>query len=57
MVLKIEENNEVLCTSSECGIEKIKGIHLNSITYGLNRIVWIIILEMILNIKVIYPIL
>lgn len=25
MVLKIEENNEVLCTSSECGIEKIKG--------------------------------
>ena len=39
------------------GIEKIKGIHLNSITYGLNRIVWIIILEMILNIKVIYPIL
>ena len=25
MVLKIEENNEVLCTSSEFGIEKIKG--------------------------------
>ena len=25
MVLKIEENNEVLCTSSECGTEKIKG--------------------------------
>lgn len=23
MVLKIEENNEVICTSSECGIEKI----------------------------------
>ena len=25
MVLKIEENNEVLCTSSATGIEKIKG--------------------------------
>lgn len=25
MVLKIEDNNEVLCTSSACGIEKIKG--------------------------------
>ncbi len=25
MVLKIEDNNEVLCTSSESGIEKIKG--------------------------------
>lgn len=25
MVLKIEENNEVICTSSEYRIEKIKG--------------------------------
>ena len=25
MVLKIEDSNEVLCTSSECGVEKIKG--------------------------------
>ena len=25
MVLKVEENNEVLCTSSQCGVEKIKG--------------------------------
>ena len=25
MVLKIEDSNEILCTSSECGVEKIKG--------------------------------
>lgn len=25
MVLKIEDSNEVLCTSSDCGVEKIKG--------------------------------
>ncbi|WP_240259856.1 NAD(P)/FAD-dependent oxidoreductase [Clostridium perfringens] len=25
MVLKIEDSNEILCTSSECGVEKVKG--------------------------------
>lgn len=25
MILKIEDSNEILCTSSECGVEKIKG--------------------------------